>query len=179
MVPMNGSTLYHLLRPTWPVLGEVRASTVLMAAVIVAVIAWRRRSLWGVAVMLTWASAYEAIDQGTGVVLHQASLSYFVWTTAAYGGWLVLAWQRRIYPELWLTVLFVGLWAGWVLAGFHANVAGSSFVLRDELFNEATKTVLGVAFLAGALRLGVSDRADGAASLRGVTVVEAERGVSR
>jgi hypothetical protein len=127
----------------------------------VVAILWRRRDgLVALVALMAWLSAYEILFQATGTAMHGWSPAYFVWMSAAVGGWIVLAVIRGIVPDRWL-LLAVGLvWVAWILVGFGPNspaLAGTTglpkdFSVTDEILNELSKTLLAAAFLAGALR---------------------------
>jgi len=121
---------------------------------------------------MAWLSAYEILFQVTGAVVHGWSLSNLAWMTAAVGGWVALAFAMGIVPDLRLLVLVVVVWSIWILAGFDSNsptVAGTSgfpvrFSMSDEILNELSKSLLGLAYLVGALAPRRISRSTNAAS---------------
>ena len=123
---------------------------------------WRRHApLLALVTLMAWLSAYEIAFNAAGSVVHGWSVSYVLWLTLALGGWLVLAIVRRVVPD-WRLGLAAGVVAlAWILTtGFAINsptLAGAdgftrSFSPLAELYNEATKVLLGVGYLIGGLR---------------------------
>lgn len=144
-----------------PVAGPIRISTVLMSLVLIAVIVWQRRSAPVAAIaVMAWLSTYEIFYEATGVVIHGWSLGYFLWMSAAVGGWVALAVLAGMAPNRWLLLATALVWVLWIVTGFNSNsptVAGSpgfpkDFSISGEILNELTKTLLGLAYLVGALR---------------------------
>lgn len=144
-----------------PVAGPIRISTVLMSLVLVAVIAWRRRSSsTAVIAVMAWLSTYEILYQATGVVIHGWSLEYFLWMSAAVGGWVALSVLSGMAPDRWLLLATALVWMLWIVTGFNSNsptVAGppgfpKDFSVLGEILNELTKTLLALAYLVGGLR---------------------------
>jgi hypothetical protein len=150
-----------------PAVGPIRISTVVVALAIVVVVLWRKHSmLTALITVMAWVSAYEILFHGTGVLMHGWSAAYFLWMTAAVAGWVVLSHVYGIVPDRWLLVGFAAAWLLWVLMGFQSNsptVAGTAgfprqFAVAAEVLNVATKTLLGAAYLLGALRSGYASR---------------------
>ena len=144
-----------------PLTGPIRISTVLAAVTIAAVILWRRRSpLLALVTVMAWASLYEIAFNATGTVLHGWPVAYLAWLAAALGGWLLLSVALGVVPDgRWLAVVGA-LWLVWMLAGFDSNAPlgpgpghPAAFSLRDEALNELTKSLLALAYLAGALQV--------------------------
>jgi hypothetical protein len=143
-----------------PLVGPIRVSTVLAGLMIVAVILWRRRApLAAVIALMAWASAYEILYSATGTAMHQWPAGSFIWMTAAVGGWVILCQVWGIVPDWRLLLAVAFVWVLWILTGFNSNVptaAGTSslpkgFSVSSEIFNELSKTLLALAYLAGAL----------------------------
>jgi hypothetical protein len=144
-----------------PFLGPIRVSTLIVGALMVIAIVWRRRdALIALTALMGWLSTFEILYQATGAALHGWSLSYVLWMSAALGGWVVLSAVRRIVPDWRLLLPMALVWALWILTGFNSNspsIVGTpgfppDFSAGDELFNELSKTLLAVAFLVGALK---------------------------
>ncbi len=144
-----------------PALGPIRVSTIVTAIAIFAIVAWKRRSpAIAVLVVMAWASAYEVGYNALGTLLHGWSLGYVAWLGAALAGWIVLAHVRGVVPDLWLLIATASLTVVWILTGFEANSASlagpgytKSFAMLPEALNEGTKTLLGLAYLVGGLRV--------------------------
>ena len=160
---MGAGGIALTLRWPWivlPALGAVRVSTILTAVAVVAIVLWRRRSpLLALIAVMAWASTYEVAFNALGAALHGWSVAYLVWLVAALAGWIVLAFVKGVRPERWLAIAAAAVAIVWVAFGFDANsptAAGPgftpSFSLAAEAFNEVTKTLLGAAYLVGALR---------------------------
>jgi hypothetical protein len=151
------------MQPPWiwlPVVGPIRISTVLAGMAILIVIIGRRRApLTALIALMAWASAYEILYSATGTAIHGWSVSGFVWMTAAVGGWVVLSHVRGIVPDRRLVLLMAVAWGIWIVTGFNSNapsVAGTpgfpkDFSVANEVLNELTKSLLGLAYLVGAL----------------------------
>ena len=157
------------LHPRW--------STVLMAALLLAVIGWRSRSpRLAVVATLAWLFGFEIIWQlGHGISGHVRfwDLNWFYWL-AISGGWLAFAHHLGVRPELRLVAVAAALWAIWLMLGFNSNWPGQPISWTNEALNEASKTALGLAFLVGVLRdsrLGIGERADRPSGLDRVVVV--------
>jgi hypothetical protein len=138
-----------------PIAGPIRVSTVLAALAVFAIVLWRKRSpLLAIVAVIVWASAFELIYNGIGTALFGWPLSQLAWNLAALAGWILLAAVLGVWPDRWALLGFLILMVGWVLTGFHSNVPGSSarFDVLDEAFNEASKSMLALAYLIGALR---------------------------
>jgi hypothetical protein len=139
-----------------PVAGPIRTSTVVAAVVMVLVIWWRRRDPWpAIVAVAAWTSMFETLYHLVGIVGFQWPMANFVWQTAAVGGWVILAGVLGIWPDWRPSALFALVMGAWVVAGFHANVASqtSPISLRDEILNEGAKSLLALAYLAGAVRV--------------------------
>ena len=142
-----------------PGVGPIRVSTIVTALVIAALVTWRRRSpATALIAVMAWASAYEVGFVTLGTFLHGWSGAYLVWLIAALAGWIVLAQVWGVVPDRWLALATAVLTLAWIATGFEANSASlagpgyaKAFSLLDEVFNEGTKTLLGLAYLAGAL----------------------------
>lgn len=158
-----GDIALTLLRWPWlvlPGLGAIRVSTILAALLIAAAIAWLRRSPFlALVTVMAWAALYEVAFNALGALLHGWSISYVVWLTAALAGWVALAAVRGVVPDLRLAIACVVVTVAWIATGFDANSISESgagytrsFSYLDEAFNEVTKTLLGAAYLVGALQ---------------------------
>jgi len=88
-----------------------------------------------------------------GIALFRWPTPNFVWGTAAVAGWVILAASLEIWPDWRFSLLFLAVTVVWVAAGFHSNAAGQSAPINvsDEILNDAGKTLLGLAYLVGAL----------------------------
>jgi hypothetical protein len=138
-----------------PMVGPIRISTVIGAAVVFALIAIVKRDpLGGVVVVVAWTSVFETAYHVVGIVGYHWPLANFVWGTAAVAGWVILAAVLGYWPDWRLSVVFVLAMALWIAFGFHYNVPGQTAPLnvRDEILNEVAKSSLGLAYLVGALR---------------------------
>jgi hypothetical protein len=143
-----------------PAFGPIRISTIVTALAIGAIVLWRRRSLLlALIAVMAWASSYEIAFNAIGAVVHGWSATYAAWLAAALAGWIMVAWYRHVRPHRWLALAAVMVVAVWIATGFEANslsLSGAgytaSFSPLAELFNETSKTLLGAAFLVGALR---------------------------
>lgn len=130
------------------------------AAVIAVVVTWRRRSpVTALIAVMAWAAAYEVCFVSLGTLLHGWSIGYLVWLAAALAGWIVLAQVWGVLPDRRLLLATGLLTLAWIAAGFEANSASlagpgysKAFSPLDEALNEGTKTLLGLAYLAGGLR---------------------------
>lgn len=127
----------------------------------VAALLWcRRGALTALIALMAWLAAYEILFQATGVAVHGWSVAYFVWMTAAVGGWVVLSLVRGIMPDGRLLVVVAVVWVAWIVTGFGSNsptVAVTpgfpkDFSVAGEILNELSKTLLAAAYLAGAIR---------------------------
>jgi hypothetical protein len=133
--------------------GVVRLSTVIVTAVVLAVVTWRtRRPLLAVLAVLGWLSAFEIAWELSRVAFRQDSLRNALWFSLAVAGWVVAAELARIRPEPRLAGLFALTFVLWLATGFGLNWLGQPVSVRDELLNEVSKTALGAAYLVGALR---------------------------
>jgi hypothetical protein len=134
-------------------------STIVVGVLIAALVTWRRRSpATALIAVMTWASAYEVVFVTLGTVLHGWPAAYLLWLVAALAGWIVLSVVWGVAPDRRLLLATAVLTLAWIATGFEANspsVAGPGFAKAfsplDEAFNEATKTLLGLAYLAGGL----------------------------
>jgi hypothetical protein len=133
--------------------GVVRLSTVLVAIVVLAVVAWTtRRPLLAVLAVLAWLSAFEIVWELARVPFGQDSLRNALWFSLAVAGWVAAAELAKIRPEARLTGLFALTFAVWLVTGFGLNWVGGPLSVRDELLNGVSKTALGAAYMVGALR---------------------------
>ena len=160
---MGAGAIALTLRWPWlvlPGLGAVRVSTIVTAIVIAAIVTWRRRSpLLALIAVMAWASTYEVAFNALGAALHGWSVAYVAWLAAALAGWIILAFVKGVVPERRLALAAAVVVAAWIATGFDSNSAGlagagytKSFSLLAEAFNEASKTLVGAAYLLGALR---------------------------
>lgn len=135
----------------------LRLSTILGGLLVVAIVFYRtRRPATGVVAALGWLCAYEVLFMLTGYLTHQPwspSAADLFWQTSAIMGWVLLAHALGIRPNWQLVALFAVLWVGWIAVGFRSNWLGSPFVLGDEVWNVATKTVLALAYALGGVEL--------------------------
>jgi hypothetical protein len=140
-----------------PLVGPIRISTVLGAvAIFVAIGIWRRRPLIALVATIAWASTFEILYNGAGVVMWHWPVADFLWQVAALLGWVIAAEVLGVRPPWWGFVPFAVVACIWLLTGFHSNVPNDPtrpFVLQDEVLNEVTKSALAVAYLAAAARL--------------------------
>lgn len=135
-------------------------STIVAAVVIAVLVTWRRRSpATALVTVMAWASAYEVGFVALGTALHGWSVTYLAWLAAALAGWIVLAQVWGVVPDRWLLAATAAITLVWIAFGFEANsaiLAGPGYVkgfsVWDEVLNEGSKTVLGMAYLAGGLR---------------------------
>lgn len=135
-------------------------STIVTAVVIAVVVTWRRRSpATALIAVMVWTSAYEVGFVTLGTLLHGWSAAYLLWLAAALAGWIILAHVWGVAPDRRLLLATAVLAFAWIATGFVANsptVAGPGFAKPfsplDEALNEGTKTLLGLAYLAGGLR---------------------------
>lgn len=143
-----------------PLVGPIRVSTVLAGLVIVVAVLLRRRDpLLALISLMAWASAFEILYSATGTAIHGWPVVNFLWMTAAVGGWVVLGQVRGIVPDWRLLVAMAVVWVLWMLTGFNSNApstAGTAgfpmeFSVTNEILNELSKTLLALAYLAGAL----------------------------
>jgi hypothetical protein len=143
-----------------PVLGPIRASTVIAALITFGAISFRRRNPWvALVVVLAWASAFEIVYDVVGVAAFNWPLSPFVWQAAALLGWVILASVLGVRPDWRISMVFLTLMAAWAVTGFHLNQPGTSSIdLRAEVLNEAAKSTLAFAYLVGALRTASARR---------------------
>jgi hypothetical protein len=136
-----------------PLLGGIRASTLIAGALILVIASWRAGFPYAVITVLAWSSAYEILFAATDTAFHRLSPSLLAWLALALTGWVWLGWITNIRPELWQTLVFGVLWVGWILSGFHANqynvTVHPDFVA--EAYNVLTKTILASAYLTGTL----------------------------
>jgi hypothetical protein len=137
---------------------HARWSTVLLAAVALVMVTIRRRDVRpAIAVVMAWASTFELfwntfknvlVDHNTG------QWQDFLYLAAFAAAWVLVLSYAGIGPSLpWLGI-FVILATLWALDGFHFNFDGQAgpVDIVSEVLNEGSKTALGIAFLAGALR---------------------------
>ena len=131
-----------------------RWSTVLMAAVVLAVVGWRTRRplLAGVAV-LAWVSVSEIVWNGCDLLTHHGNALRYGWLVLALAAWPLLAHRLGIRPHPVGLALCAAAFAVWLALGFDYNWLGQSKPLQvvPEALNVLTKTALGAAYLAGAL----------------------------
>jgi hypothetical protein len=137
--------------------GDFRWSTVAMALLVLAAVTFRRGLPLAAVTVLAWVSAFETIDNLVGGLGFHWPLTSVVWVSGALLGWVVLAHVVGVRPNPAALVLFALVMVAWIATGFHYNVAhGATFDYAGEAFNELAKTLLGVAYLLGALRLRVA-----------------------
>lgn len=135
-------------------------STIITAVVIAVVVTWRRRSpATALIAVMAWAAAYEVGFVALGTLLHGWPAAYLAWLAAALAGWVALAQVWGVVPDRRLLLATALLMLAWIATGFEANSPSASgpgfakaFSPLDEVFNEGTKTLLGLAYLAGGLR---------------------------
>lgn len=101
---------------------------------------------------MAWVAVFEIVFTATGTALHGWPVSYLLWLTAALTGWIVLAFRLRVVPDRWLSLAAAAAGIVWVVTGFAVNAPGRPFSMTGEILNEATKTLLGLAYLVGGLR---------------------------
>jgi hypothetical protein len=139
---------------------QVRWSTLLMAAVILAVVGVRRRRpAVAVVSVVAWLAVYETGWQLMDLVVHHAAawpaaVQRLGWASAALAGWPLLAHALGVRPDPRWAALCALVFAVWLWSGFWYNWPGQPYPLMigPELANVASKTALGIAYLAGAVR---------------------------
>ncbi len=144
-----------------PLVGPIRISTLVAAIAVAGVILWRLRSpILALVTVIAWASVFEIAFQATGALLHVWPISDLIWLTAALGGWVLLSALLGVLPNRWLLVATAAAWVVWIAAGFESNAPLGSgpghpptFDIAAEVLNELAKSLLALAYLAGALRL--------------------------
>jgi hypothetical protein len=137
-----------------PLPSHPRWSTVLMAAVVLAVVTWRtRRPLLACLAVLAWLSAYEIAWNTCSLVTHGDDPVKWFWLVLALLAWPLLAHQVGLRPQPVAVALCAAGFAIWLVLGFDYNWMREPGPVRvlPEVLNVLTKTVLGVAYLAGAL----------------------------
>jgi hypothetical protein len=127
---------------------------VVAAVVLFGVISIKRRDpALGVVTTLAWASTFEILSNAVGTIGFGWAVHDFVWMSAALTGWVILAGVLGVWPDLRISLAFVITLAAWVATGYGPNRPGSSnFNVLSEILNEASKTLLALAYLLGALR---------------------------
>ena len=139
---------------------QLRWTTALTALVMLALVAWRRRSLpLALAVVIGWASLYEtvwallrgALDGGGGLPWQE-----YPWMAVVGVGWTAALVLARAGPAPVPLLVAAAGFAIWALTGFHYNEYGQHgpFLVGAELLNVWTKTAMGAAYLLGALGVG-------------------------
>ena len=137
-----------------PLVGAIRAGTLITGIVIVAAVWWRRRSpLLAIVTVMAWASAYEIAFNAVGTAVHGWPLGSLVWLALALAGWIVLAVVRGVLPDWRLGLAAGALTLAWIFTiGFDFNTPGRPLSPLAEVFNEGTKVLLGIGYLIGGLR---------------------------
>jgi hypothetical protein len=131
----------------------IRVSTVAMILLIAIVVGLRTRraSIVGLTI-LGWMGVYEVVWQllyaGFGYQPFRPAIQF----SCAVFGWLILGYYMGIRPDRYLTAAWALITVAWIALGFHANFPTHPFSVSDEIINELSKTILGVAYLLGALR---------------------------
>jgi hypothetical protein len=133
-----------------------------MAAAIVALVGGMRRRPWlALVTVVAWTSAFEIANSIFSVTAHRdwgTALIAFAWEAAALAGWPLLAAYLGVRPDLrWLTLSGV-TFVVWAATGLDYNYFGQTKPLQigPEIANVVAKTALGMAYLAGALRVAGS-----------------------
>jgi hypothetical protein len=137
-----------------PAIGPIRVSTVVAAVALLVVISIKRRNpALGLVTTLAWASTFEILSNAVGTIGFGWAVHDFVWMSAALTGWVVLAGVLGVWPDLRMSLAFAITLAAWVATGYEPNRPGNSnFNILSEILNEASKTLLALAYLLGALR---------------------------
>jgi len=140
-----------------PLPGHARWSTLATALLIAAVVTWRtRRPLRAALAVIAWLALYEVVWQGCDVVAHRANVVNYGWLSLAVVAWPLLAFQAGIRPHPIGAAVCAAGFLVWLALGFDYNWIGQPGPIRPvpEALNLVTKTALGLAYLAGALRPG-------------------------
>lgn len=134
---------------------HLRLSTALAGALLFAVVTVvRRRPGLAFLAVAGWLFGFELVDNLAGIVLYHWPLNP-QWDTALFfmAGWVVAAELAGIRPPAWALAAFGGAMAGWLLTGYASNVpAGRPWSTAGEVQNVIAKTMLAIAYGAGALR---------------------------
>jgi hypothetical protein len=137
-----------------PAIGPIRVSTVVAAVVLLVIISIKRRDpALGLVTTLAWASTFEILSNAVGTIGFGWAVRDFLWMSAALSGWVILAGVLGVWPDLRISLAFAITLAAWVATGYEPNRPGdSNFNVLSEILNEASKTLLALAYLLGALR---------------------------
>jgi hypothetical protein len=155
-------TLLSLNQGVWivlPGLGPIRISTVVAALALMGILSWRRNPALAVLALMAWASAYEIVFNGIGVMFFGWSMGPFVWGAAAVLGWLVLASVLGVYPDWRIAGLCAFVMLVWMALGFHSDTpTRTPFDVVAEILNELSKSLLALAYVVGNLGRGPSEK---------------------
>ena len=136
-----------------------RWTTLVMLAVILAVVSARRRPFLALVTTLAWLTAFEVPYQFTDALMHHrdadlpralAVLAFWFATVVGSIGW---AHALGVRPHARWVALSAVIFALWVQQGFPYNHAGQTGPVQwwPEILNVSSKTALGVAYLTGAM----------------------------
>lgn len=134
--------------------GPVRISTVLAGIALLVLLSWRRNIWIAIVAYEAWLSSYEIVFNAIGVGFFHWPITPFAWAAGALLGWVLLAAVLKVYPEWRLAALTLALFIIWALLGYHSNTpTRQPLDVGGEVLNEVSKSLLALAFFAGAMRL--------------------------
>ena len=143
----------HLIESPW----GVRWSSLAMLALIVLVVtAARRRPFLALVTAMGWLVAFEIVYEGADAAVHHKSSVAWAFWLLTVAAWPLLAHFMGVRPHLRWVLLSAAIFALWIQQGFWYNWAGQGSKPINwwyEALNVGSKTALGIAYLAGALRL--------------------------
>lgn len=154
----------------------IRLSTLVLAAAIVGIVTIVRRSLvLGLLVMAAWVTVFELAYSLTGFLLRHdlwmqiypnLKTEDFTWVMIGLAGWAWLAHVKGARPDSVLATVAIVIFVVWMIIGHGGNMLGQPIDWREEALNVASKSLLGIAYLANALGWSTARSLGMSASLR-------------
>lgn len=138
-------------------LGVRWTSLATLAAIVLIVIAVRRRPFLALVAAMGWLVAFEIPYEATDMIVrHQPGAHLAGWASwlLTVAGWPLAAYLAGVRPD-WRWVMASGaIFIVWIATGFAHNDPGQTGPVQwgPELLNVGSKTALGMAYALGALR---------------------------
>ena len=151
--------------------GPVRLTTVAMAVLAFALVAYRtRRPGLAAITVIACLWTYEAVWNATDIAVHGwgwAPEPYWLMLAAGWSGWML---SRGWAPSVRLLAVFAVAHLAWAAVGFSYNYAGRPWTWAGEAWNVATKTLWLLAWGLGSWRpAGIDLRHAGARLKNGLS----------